>query len=369
MLPSHSIPANHDPSDYAGVAKDDSKAEFKLLIDNVDLIIIDEISMVAVDVLNAIDVLLRDFKGPFKPFGGVQMVFIGDLFQLPPIKRQDDEIWEQEARHFFSSVFFFGLPKFKDYGFENICLRKTYRQKDKALVKQLDKLRSGEKSSYDYFNKKSKSKPNKDAIFLTTTNYLASKVNDERFNSLGTAIFSSKGKNYNFPRKELPCDEFMTLRIGMKIMFVVNTESFVNGQIGVLIDTETVKDEFGIESMVLIIESENEKLRVSQHTFQLQESVYDEKEGKVKSSVVGWFTQFPIKKAWAVTIHKSQGLTFDDVNIDFSAKSRFFSEGQLYVAISRCTKIEGVSILKKLMPNDIKTNQSVLEYYKSNNLF
>ncbi|MCX7696231.1 MAG: AAA family ATPase [Bacteroidales bacterium] len=331
------------------------------LIQQLDTIIIDEVSMLRADVLDAIDYLLKKIRRNQTPYGGVQMIFIGDLFQLPPV------VSEQEKNgfyHFYNSPYFFTSRSFSQIQYTTIELETIHRQTDPDFINILENIRVGKITQDDLQKINSRIDPyfdwffNKDYLVLTTHNKTVEEINQTRLSQL-------KGKGYHFealiegdfPEKYYPTDYNLTLKEGARIMFLKNDLSphkkYYNGKIG------TVKS---ISDNVLFIETDDEEqpIELERHTWQNIQYKLDLDKMEIQQEVLGSFTQFPIKLAWAMTIHKSQGLTFSKVYLDLQ---RVFTYGQVYVGLSRCTSLDGLLLRTSIHPGIIRADQQIIEFY------
>lgn len=334
------------------------------IIESLELLIIDEISMVRADVLDAIDFLLRKFRKVARPFGGVQMLLVGDLFQLEPVvPREEKEFLE----NFYRTAYFFSAWVFNEMDIVNLELQKIYRQSDPYFIALLNKIRS-KKATYDDLvalnNRPSKqSKEDKNFyITLSTTRKKAKEINDLKLLELKEKEFVYEGViKDKFPVNSLPTDFELKLKKGAQVIFIQNDYSgakkYVNGSIGKIIE---------LDEGTIIVQLENgKKLEVEQTFWENMEYKFNPETNKIEDTVIGTFTQYPLKLAWAITIHKSQGLTFENVKIDLDRGA--FAAGQLYVALSRCTRIEGIILRTKIKQSDIIVRQEVIDYYSKMN--
>ena len=330
------------------------------LLRSLDLLIIDEISMVRADVLDAIDQVLKRFRGHRKPFGGVQLLMIGDLHQLPPVVREED--WALLRPH-YQTAYFFGSHSLKEAGAISIELKHIYRQSDQHFIELLNKVRGNQMDDEVFGLLNSRFEPdfepaeNEGFITLTSHNAAAQTINQQKLKALNEKLHRFKAiVDGDFPSHTYPTDEVLEFKIGAQVMFVRNdiqTEKrYYNGKIGQITDLNnghiTVQcpgDELPI--IVQAVEWNNYKYLLNDATKQVEETV------------VGTFTQHPLKLAWAITIHKSQGLTFDKVIIDAQAA---FAHGQVYVALSRCRSFEGIVLISRLVSSSVKTDVVVKDY-------
>jgi tetratricopeptide (TPR) repeat protein len=341
-------------------------SEKRKIISRMDTLIIDEVSMVRADMIDGIDYSLRKNGGnPNLPFGGKQVIFIGDIFQLEPVaKKKSGEF--AIINDIYGSLYFYNAKVFERIDLFTVELQKVYRQKDYDFVNLLDKVRIKNVSKIDIerintrFFPEDKLKEEEFAITLTTINALADKVNNEKLRELKTPPFSYFAEvSGEFEESKYPTDPELILKIGAQVIFIKNdTERrWVNGAIGQIIELEDgvikVKLEDGIIHSVVKRVWENTKYQ------------YDKKNKKIEQETIGTFKQYPLKLAWAITIHKSQGLTFDRVVVDFGKGT--FASGQAYVALSRVTTFEGLLLRQKIHATDIYIDEEIIEFWKSFN--
>ena len=342
----------------------------KALYQKLDTVIIDEISMVRADMLDNIDFFLRmNGKQPEKPFGGVQMIFFGDLFQLPPIVASPEEqhIFQTE----YKSPYFFSAHVFKHIYLQTIELHTIYRQTDRHFIRLLDEVRSAavDEDTLNALNERfcdTKKGVNVDEdiayITLSARNATADEMNKRKLEAIHEPILTYIGKiEGEFNDKLCPAEQALQLKVGAQVMFVRNDnkdKQYVNGTIGTVekLTNESIEvlvvSEKGLPSMVTVEKSTWETLKYD----------LDEK-GELKGKPTGSFTQYPLRLAWAVTIHKSQGKTFDRVRIDLSGGGAF-EHGQTYVALSRCRTLEGITLAQKLKPKDIIVDTRIVEFHE-----
>jgi hypothetical protein len=330
------------------------------IIKNLDVIIIDEISMVRPDQIDAIDRSLRINGGnPHLPFGGKQIIFIGDLFQLEPVVTKDDIPF---LSRFYDSPFFFSARVFELIQFSNIELTRIYRQADPTFIGLLDRIRNSTATNNDFISLNNRvdanyePNPNEYFIILCTRNDTADRLNENYLQNLTPTEFNYKGKIEGNFEDKLPTQLILKLKVDSQVMFVKNDPNgrWVNGTIGKVteLDEETIKVKFKKGDS----EEEHEIEKVSWEKVEYQ---WNDETAEIESEVVGTFIQYPLKLAWAITIHKSQGLTFDQVIID--SGTGMFAHGQCYVALSRCTTFNGLIFKKPLRPNDIIIDERVVE--------
>lgn len=336
-------------------------------------VIVDEISMVRADVVDAMDIFLRR-HGPEQglPFGGVQMVFFGDLHQLPPVVSPH----EAEAfRSLYESPWFFKADVFSRLPFDRVELKKVYRQKQKGFLSLLNAVRGGEaeQEDLDALNVRLDGAFQPDAadpyITLTATNLAADRVNGRRLEGLNEhlALYPAVVQG-EFEPRVFPTDEPLGLKVGAQVMFLKNHAQgqWVNGTLGVVtaMEPEAIWVDIpgrmhGTDALGAAPGSIG-PVKVEKTTWESVRYALDPTTGKPVPKPVGRFTQFPLKLAWAMTIHKSQGKTFDRVIIDMGTGA--FAHGQSYVALSRCTTLEGITLRKKLSERDLLLDPEVREF-------
>jgi ATP-dependent exoDNAse (exonuclease V) alpha subunit len=337
----------------------------KKLIKELEVIIIDEISMVRADILDAIDFVLKINRNNEKPFGGVQMVVFGDLFQLPPVVNQETIEWLKLRA--YSSPYFFSahtLSSYPDF-FEMYELHKIYRQEQSSFIKLLEAVRLN-KVEYDdleLLNERyhSNDKLTEHYITLCARNHTADKINQTRLHLLETSAKPYLAKvSGNFQPSQYPTDQLLNLKVGAQVMILRNDPegNYVNGSLGIIQklmddEIELVMEQEGITSTVTLGPLSWEVL---------QYTLDPKNPAKISTEVIGTFTQIPVKLAWGITIHKAQGKTFDKVIIDLAGGA--FEHGQTYVALSRCKTLEGIILRHPLKPADFRTDPIILDYYR-----
>jgi ATP-dependent exoDNAse (exonuclease V) alpha subunit len=327
------------------------------------LLIIDEISMVRADLMDCIDIFLRRNIEVDQPFGGVQVVVFGDLFQLPPVVSSAFE--RQVLREQYGSPYFFSAHVFESFELRMIELRTVYRQTEKRFIKLLDNIRL---KQFDYedleeINERYNANFENEnlAITLCSTNASVNKINTERLKAIPSTPYEYPAQlTGDFNPKLNPADTFLWLKEDAQVMFVKNDieGQFVNGTIGrvVRLDEDNI--------VVAISDKGNIKhIDVDKAEWEMLKYEIDaENKEKFTTKVVGTFKQFPLRLAWAITIHKSQGKTFDNIVIDLGGGA--FDYGQTYVALSRCRTLEGITLKKKITPKDIMVDETIVEYYE-----
>ena len=339
----------------------------KLVYKAVDTIIIDEISMVRADLLDCVDKFLRlNGKNQNEPFGGIQVIFIGDLYQLPPIIRgKEREIFE---RH-YKSEYFFDSKVFENLEIEFIELEKIYRQKDQEFIDLLNAVRNRSVTEEDIKELNKRVNPEFEApiddfyINLTTTNELSNKINEKELLKLKGNLFEFKGEiKGKFDKSSLPTELDLKIKVGSQVMLLNNDSGhrWVNGTIGKVIEIK--KD--NKEEIIVLELLDGDKINVFKHTWDIYKLYYDAQKQSLDSDILGSFTQYPLRLAWAVTIHKGQGKTFDKVIIDIGYGT--FAHGQVYVALSRCTTLDGIILKKPIRKEHIFTDLKIVNFIAKN---
>ena len=329
-----------------------------------DLLIIDEISMVRADILDAIDSILRRFREHNKPFGGVQLLMIGDLQQLTPIVRPDEE---KLLSRYYNTPYFFDSKALQSTQYVTIELTKVFRQQDKVFIDILNHFRDGHVSDEDFDILNKRYQPNfspdenSDYIHLTTHNRIADNINDRQLEQIKEQVYKFCARvEGQFPENSYPADYELTLKCGAQVMFIHNDrfERYYNGKIGRItyIDNERIE---------VSCPNENEKIEVEPQTWGNTRYTLNETTKQIEGEVLGTFTQYPLRLAWAITIHKSQGLTFEHAIID---AQQAFASGQVYVALSRCRTLEGLVLASTLNRNAVINDARVDSYIAQQNI-
>lgn len=343
------------------------KKEHKKLIQEVELIIIDEISMVRADMVDCIDRILRVYSNNMRtPFGGKQLVFVGDVFQLEPVVTSDSK---DILNRFYPNPYFFSAKVFSETRLVPIEFTKIYRQSDKAFISILDKIRNGSVGALDLQTLNSRYNPSfnpsADEMYIT----LATKrdnvdyINERKMAELSTPEFLSPGLiDGDFPESSLPTAKDLLLKEHAQVMFIRNDmqwpRRWVNGSLGVVSNIDEYDN-------VYVLLEDGREVQVDLETWHNYRYKYNEAEKKIEEEIIGTFTQLPLKAAWAITVHKSQGLTFNRVIVDFNGG--VFAGGQAYVALSRCTSLEGMTLKKAIGRSDVFVRSEILEFSRQFN--
>ncbi|AXY76747.1 helicase [Paraflavitalea soli] len=332
------------------------------LLRELELLVIDEVSMVRADMLDAIDAILRQFRRqPLLPFGGVQVLYIGDLHQLPPVVGNDE--WDNILKHHYASPFFFDAQVIKQAPPVYLELKKIYRQNDASFIQILNNLRNNTTSAEDLRQLHNHYYPgftpedDEHYITLTSHNYKADKINQYQLAKLPGEIFEFRGEiKGDFNEKALPAEMTLQLKEGAQIMFIKNDKGelrrYFNGKLGIVKAIEKDK-------IMVSFPNEEIELELEQETWKNIRYSYNKEKDHIDEEELGTFKQYPIRLAWAITIHKSQGLTFQKAIIDAGES---FAPGQVYVALSRLTSMEGLVLYSRIQPHCISTDQRVIAF-------
>jgi len=346
-----------------------SKERFKFstakrdMIRRMELLIIDEVSMLRADTLDSIDSVLRYIRQNNQPFGGVQMLYIGDMFQLPPVVKEDE--WNF-LREYYPSLFFFHAKALQRVPPVYLELKKIYRQREQFFVDLLNRVRNDELTQDDLLTLNRQHQPNfrppagEKYITLTTRNAKADAINNQELNRLNTPTYRFEGEiKGEFPEYALPTEMILILKKGAQIMFIKNdtgeARRYFNGKLGTIANIDKDKIEVRLEGSGNLIEIEKETWKNIRYTLNKETAEIEEEE-------LGSFKQYPIRLAWAITIHKSQGLTFERAIIDTGDA---FAPGQAYVALSRCTSLEGIVLLSQITQRSVQTDYHAVQLSKS----
>jgi len=343
---------------------DIKKVKNNRLYKNLEVLIVDEISMVRADMFENMDIFLRINRGIDVPFGGVRVIVFGDLFQLPPVVASDFERKYLAER--YKTPYFFSSRAYKSimYEMEIIELNTVYRQSERHFINILDQIRSKSIDWEDLEDLNQRVIPDEDiqhgSITLTTRNDTALQINKDRLNELETEAISYHATVRGmFDQRVYPTAATLFLKEGAQVMTLKNDpqRKYVNGSIGHIVDID-------IDKLVLEIVDEKEdiqRIELEKEVWEMIKYKWDETKKSVEADVIGSFEQYPLKLAWAMTIHKSQGKTFEKVYIDMAGGA--FEFGQTYVALSRCKTLYGVQLKQPLTPRDIMVDERIIDFY------
>lgn len=326
-----------------------------------ELLIIDEVSMLRCDYLDCIDTILRTVrKNQQTPFGGVQVIFIGDLFQLPPVVKDDE--WKV-LNEYYESPFFFSAQVIRECNLLNVEFTKIYRQSEEKFIRLLNKVRNNEMDEDDFYLLNSRYEPEllselEHYITLSTHNSKTDKINQTQLQKLESDLFEFKGElSGNFNENALPTEFNLQLKQGAQIMFIKNDSKpekrYFNGKLA------TIKKISKTEITVQFFDDAQNEMVLEKEKWEDVRYSYNTATDKIEEEVVGSYVQYPIRLAWAITIHKSQGLTFENAVIDAGYA---FAAGQVYVALSRCKTLNGMHLMTRISQEAITTDQRIIDY-------
>ncbi|MCE2788825.1 MAG: DEAD/DEAH box helicase, partial [Saprospiraceae bacterium] len=345
--------------------KEIEKRKNRRLYTSLEMIVIDEISMVRADLLDNIDYFLRINRETDLPFGGVQMIFFGDLFQLPPVVSTSFEREYFQTR--YESPYFFSSDVVRQNPVQIIELHRIYRQEEKLFIQLLDNIRMAtlEYEDFELLQTRCVALPTDKSFYITlcTRNDLANRINEEELRAIDVPSFAYTAKvEGEFVPQNFPTELHLSLKAGAQVMFIRNDieKRYVNGTIGIITELNydivrvCIKDALG----------EARYIEVERQTWEMIRYEPDPQHaGQILAKVIGTFTQYPLRLAWAMTIHKSQGKTFDRVIIDLGGGA--FESGQTYVGLSRCRTLDGIILKQQVKSKDIILDPRLVEFYQN----
>lgn len=352
------FPTNLTEEKFVKLRKDDEKYQA------LETVVIDEISMVRADMLDFIDRFLRESRRkPRSPFGGCQMIFIGDLYQLPPVVEQRERGYFREA---YGSEYFFSADVVQKHKFRIVELNDIFRQKDLQFIQILNAIRHNDVNSDHLATLNSRYDPQfeppEQELFLTlcTRRDLAAQINSDRLDRLKGGLFTSHAEVIgDVEPGDFPAEAELHLKKNAQVMFIRNDPygRWVNGSIGIVVAIDRPNQSITVEL------STGDNVDVEREVWAIEEIEYDGKRKRLQSVAVGQFIQFPLSLSWAITIHKSQGKTFEKVIVDLGRG--IFAGGQLYVALSRCTSLEGLVLRQRIEEKHIRLDHTVLWFFSN----
>ncbi|MDO4163805.1 MAG: AAA family ATPase [Bacteroides sp.] len=335
--------------------------QHRKLLEELELVIIDEISMVRADIIDAVDRILRVYSRNLRePFGGKQILLVGDVFQLEPVVKGDER---EILNRFYPTPYFFSARVFSQIDLVSIELQKVYRQKDRVFVDVLDHIRNNTAGAADLqllntrYDTKIEETEADMYITLATRRDNVDYINDHKLAELpGDPLIFPGEINGDFPESSLPTSRDLELKVGAQVIFIKNDfeRRWVNGTIGVISGLDPMTE------TLYIITDDGKECDVRRESWRNIRYRYNEEKKQIEEEELGTFTQFPIRLAWAITIHKSQGLTFSRAVIDF--RGGVFAGGQAYVALSRCTSLEGIQLMKPISRADIFVRPEIVTF-------
>lgn len=337
----------------------------RALLQEIDLLVIDEVSMLRADTLDAIDAILKSVRRDARPFGGLQVLFIGDMYQLPPVVKEQE--WEIMSRY-YPGPFFFHAKVLREHPPVLLELKKIYRQSEQTFIDILNDIRNNCCTSEQldlldtYYRPDFVPAKDDPYVTLTTHNHRADAINRRELDALPGQVITLEAKiSKDFPETLFPAEMELTLKIGAQVMFIRNDSGderrYYNGKIGYVKHMDSTGDRLIVE-----FKDGSDAVEVKREEWENIRYRYDKAQDRVEEEVLGTFAQFPLRLAWAITIHKSQGLTFDKAIIDAGAS---FAAGQVYVALSRLRKLDGLVLYSRIPPHSIRTDRQVADFSKA----
>ncbi|MBA2744892.1 MAG: helix-turn-helix domain-containing protein [Flavisolibacter sp.] len=356
----NSIGSNERLTDKAGLLRNlRFSSQKRTLLNELELLIIDEVSMLRADMLDAMDAILRHTRRqPYIPFGGVQVVYIGDLYQLPPVVPSEE--WEL-LRSIYESPFFFHAQATKEVAPLYIELKKIYRQSEQIFIDTLNRIRNNRVIDADVSLLENRFLPDfipegENYITLTTHNKKADLINNAALEKLSEPVYAYKADvNGDFPEKSFPAEDYLKLKRGAQVMFIKNDSGddrkFFNGKLAIVHEID--------QKQIVVAFEDGEKLKLEKETWKNNRYILNQENNEIEEDELGSFKQYPLRLAWAITIHKSQGLSFEKAIIDAGSA---FAPGQVYVALSRCTSLQGMVLHSRITPSAIKTDERIIRF-------
>ncbi len=337
------------------------RKEKRKVIQEMELLIMDEISMVRADILDAVDFVMRTVRRNHKPFGGVQVMLIGDMHQLPPVVKDNE--WAI-LKEYYASPYFFDSHVWKELNAAEIELKKIYRQSDQRFLRLLNNIRHMEIDEDDYEELKKRYNPNfkptePGYILLCTHNSKVNSVNETELRKLDARLYAFEAEvTGEFPEHIYPCEKYLALKEGAQVMFTRNdaeSGKYFNGKLATVKKVDT-------ENITVTFNDSDEDFLLKKEVWENVSYSVDEAHDQINKDVVGTFSQYPLRLAWAITIHKSQGLTFDKVIID---AGNSFAAGQVYVALSRCRTLDGIVLHSMITQNSLRGDEKIVDFSDS----
>lgn len=330
-------------------------SERRRILEELELLIIDEVSMVRSDILDAVEFVLRMVRKNPKPFGGVQVMLFGDMHQLPPVTRENE--W-MILRNYYSSPYFFDAMVWKNLDAVQIELQKIYRQQDQTFLRILNNIRNKKMIPDDFVELEKRYEPKFDSatagsVLLSTHNRKVDNINEQELNKLTTKPFTYTATiEGDFPGNMYPNEAKLQLKVGAQVMFIRNdaeTAAYYNGKLATVIKTT-------VDNISVRFNDSGEEYILKQEIWENTNYSFDQITEKIEKKIIGTFSQYPLRLAWAITIHKSQGLTFDKVIID---AGQSFAAGQVYVALSRCRTLEGIVLHSRITEEVLFSDEKI----------
>ena len=326
------------------------------VVRQLQVLIIDEVSMVRCDMMDAADDILRHYRNSKEPFGGVQVVMFGDLFQLMPVA---DEEEEEQLMEYYESLYFIGSKVMEELDYAMLELKKIYRQDKRSFVRLLNKIRWGRINAVTQekldrlFHRNYKVSEDSHQIILTTHNRKSKRINRQKLEAMEGQEWDYQAYTEgSFPSQEYPTNFHLNLKVGARVMFLRNSDEYFNGMLGTVVALDD-------ESIEVKADENGRIIHVKRSTWDFNRYHLNTKTKELEVERVATFKQYPLKLAWAITIHKSQGLTFDEVVID---AGKAFAAGQVYVALSRCRRLDKIVLMSRITPKAVMMDQSVRGY-------